>query len=72
MTDRAVTAGYLDKTGAKEWLQHLQTAPFFASVSLFVTTCELKTTSDASPCRRAKPAPTSTESLPDQDWRVER
>ncbi|MGI8679760.1 MAG: methyltransferase domain-containing protein [Jatrophihabitans sp.] len=68
VTDRAIAAGYLDKTGAKEWLQHLQTAPFFASVSLFVTSCELETTSDAQPRRRTEPAPAGhVKSLPDQD-----
>ncbi|CAI9418134.1 methyltransferase domain-containing protein [Nocardioides sp. T2.26MG-1] len=37
VTRRAVEAGYLSAADADEWLGHLSTQRFFASVSLFVT-----------------------------------
>ena len=42
VTARAITAGYLDEPGAEEWLEHLKTATFFASVTLFVVSCTLE------------------------------
>lgn len=38
VTDRAVTASYLTKESAGQWLDHLATQPFFASATLFITT----------------------------------
>jgi ubiquinone/menaquinone biosynthesis C-methylase UbiE len=37
VTDRTVAAGYLSSRQADQWLTHLRTGPFFASVTLFVT-----------------------------------
>jgi hypothetical protein len=38
VTGRAVTAGYLTKGAAGQWLDHLATQPFFASTTLFIVT----------------------------------
>lgn len=38
VTDRAVAAGYLDSPAAAEFLGHLASQPFFASMTLFVVT----------------------------------
>lgn len=38
VTSRAVAAGYLTASAGSAWLDHLRTRPFFASVSVFVTT----------------------------------
>ena len=38
VTGRAVTAGYLTRDTAGQWLDHLATQPFFASTTLFITT----------------------------------
>lgn len=36
VTERAVSAGYLGAQAADQWLDHLATRPFFASVTLFI------------------------------------
>jgi hypothetical protein len=38
VTGRAVQAGYLTQQAADEWLGHLAAPPFFASMTLFITT----------------------------------
>jgi len=38
VTARAVTAGYLTRDAAGQWLDHLATQPFFASTTLFIVT----------------------------------
>ncbi len=40
VTERAVTAGYLDRSTADSWLEQLATRPFFASVTLFVVVAQ--------------------------------
>jgi hypothetical protein len=40
VTERAVAAQYLQQDAADEWLEHLATRPFFASVTLFVVVAE--------------------------------
>ena len=40
MTRRAVAAGYLTDDEGRSWLDHLRSAPVFASVTLFVTVAE--------------------------------
>ncbi|MFB7947939.1 methyltransferase domain-containing protein [Kitasatospora phosalacinea] len=39
-TERAVTAGYLTRDQARDWLDHLARGPFLASVTVFVVTAE--------------------------------
>jgi ubiquinone/menaquinone biosynthesis C-methylase UbiE len=41
-TERAVGAGYLTRAEADRWLAHLVTGPFFAAVTLYVVTAELR------------------------------
>jgi hypothetical protein len=41
VTERAVTAGYLTAEEAENWLQHLQSEPFFASATLFIATAHV-------------------------------
>ena len=36
VTDRAVSAGYLAPDDARQWLDHLASAPFFASAKAFI------------------------------------
>lgn len=38
VTSRAVAAGYLDERTARDWLDYLAVAPFFASMTVFVVT----------------------------------
>jgi hypothetical protein len=38
VTDRAVAAGYLTSRSADEFLDHLASQPFFASMTLFIVT----------------------------------
>jgi ubiquinone/menaquinone biosynthesis C-methylase UbiE len=38
VTDRAVAAGYLTSPSAREFLDHLASKPFFASMTLFIVT----------------------------------
>jgi ubiquinone/menaquinone biosynthesis C-methylase UbiE len=38
VTDRAVADGYLTAESARQWLHHLTTQPFFASVTLYILT----------------------------------
>jgi hypothetical protein len=38
VTDRAVAGGYLTEESAGQWLRHLTTQPFFASVTLYILT----------------------------------
>ena len=40
VTERAVTAQYLQRDAADEWLEQLATRPFFASVTLFIVVAE--------------------------------
>ncbi|MFF1920090.1 methyltransferase domain-containing protein [Streptomyces sp. NPDC058221] len=39
-TERAVAAGYLPAQAAQEWLQHLASGPFLATVTLYVVVAE--------------------------------
>ena len=50
MTGRAVTAGYLTQDTAGQWLDHLATQPFFASVPLFITTATARMASALVAC----------------------
>ena len=38
VTDRAVEEGYLTAESGRQWLRHLTTQPFFASVTLYILT----------------------------------
>ncbi len=38
VTDRAVEEGYLTAESGRQWLRHLTTEPFFASVTLYILT----------------------------------
>jgi hypothetical protein len=38
VTDRAVEDGYLTAESGRQWLRHLTTEPFFASVTLYILT----------------------------------
>ena len=38
VTDRAVEEGYLTAESGRQWLHHLTTEPFFASVTLYILT----------------------------------
>jgi len=37
VTERAVAAGYMEADAAQMWINYLAIAPFFASVTLFIT-----------------------------------